>query len=45
MENAILGFVVVHLAALILHESRHGVPLAQAMLSGFQYRKTDREAP
>ena len=45
MENAILAFVVVHIAALILHESRHGVPLAQAMLSGFQYRKTDEDTP
>jgi len=24
---------------LILHEVRHGVPMAQAMVSGFQYRK------
>lgn len=45
MENAILAFVVVHIAALILHEARYGVPLAQAMLSGFQYRKADKEAP
>jgi len=28
-----------HLAALVLHEARHGVPLAQAMVSGYQYRK------
>jgi len=39
MEHVILIFVVVHIAALILHEIRHGVPLAQAMVSGFQYRK------
>lgn len=43
MEYAVLAFVVVHLAALILHEIRHGVPLAQAMLSGFQYRKSGAE--
>jgi cytochrome b len=28
-----------HIAALILHESRHGAPMAQAMVSGYQYRK------
>ena len=43
IENGILGFVVVHIAALILHESRHQVPLAQAMVSGYQYRKADQE--
>jgi Ni/Fe-hydrogenase 1 B-type cytochrome subunit len=43
MENGVLAFVVVHIAALILHEVRHGVPLAQAMVSGFQYRKADKE--
>ena len=43
MENALWLFVVVHIAALILHEVRHGVPLAQAMVSGFQYRKVERE--
>lgn len=45
MGNAVLAFMVVHIAALILHEVRHGVPLAQAMVSGFQYRKADREEP
>lgn len=39
IEHVILVFVVIHIAALILHEIRHGVPLAQAMVSGFQYRK------
>jgi Ni/Fe-hydrogenase 1 B-type cytochrome subunit len=43
MEYAVLAFVFVHIAALILHESRHGVPLAQSMVSGFQYRKADGE--
>ncbi len=43
MENAVLAFVVVHIAALIGHEVRHGTPLAQAMVSGFQYRKVDEE--
>ncbi len=39
LEELILAFVLVHLAALILHERRHGTPLAQAMVSGYQYRK------
>lgn len=39
LEEFVIGFVVLHLAALILHEARHGVPMAQAMVSGFQYRK------
>jgi cytochrome b len=43
MENAILVFVLVHIAALILHEVRHGAPLAQAMVSGFQYRKASED--
>ncbi len=43
MAHAVLAFVVVHIALLILYEIRHGVPLAQAMVSGFQYRKVDRE--
>lgn len=38
VEEFILGFVVLHIAALVLHESRHGTPLAQAMVSGYQYR-------
>jgi len=39
LEEFVLGFIVLHIAALILHEARHGVPMAQAMVSGFQYRK------
>lgn len=42
LEEFVIGFVVVHIAALILHEERHGVPLAQAMVSGFQYREDER---
>jgi len=34
---AILGFVCLHLAALILHPLLHRVPVAQAMLTGIQY--------
>ncbi len=39
LETFVWGFVIVHVAALILHEDRHGAPLAQAMVSGYQYRK------
>ncbi|MGQ9860821.1 MAG: cytochrome b/b6 domain-containing protein [Thiobacillaceae bacterium] len=43
LEELILAFVIVHLAALILHERRHGIPIAQAMVSGYQYRKDKEE--
>lgn len=39
LEEFVWGFILLHVAALILHEARHGVPLAQAMVSGYQYRK------
>lgn len=31
------AFILIHLAALILHEHRHGIPMSQAMISGYQY--------
>lgn len=34
---AVLGFVSLHLAALVLHPLLHHVPVAQAMISGIQY--------
>lgn len=43
LEELILAFVIVHLAALILHERRHGIPMAQAMVSGYQYRKENAQ--
>lgn len=43
LEELILAFVLVHLAALILHERRHGIPIAQAMVSGYQYRKESEQ--
>lgn len=42
-EEFLLAFVLIHVAALILHEERHGIPLAQAMVSGYQYREDDPE--
>ena len=38
----IVAFVGVHLTALIYHERREGRPLAQAMLSGYQYRRVQK---
>jgi cytochrome b len=43
LGDVVLAFIVLHIAALILHERRHGIPLAQAMVSGYQYRKDDPE--
>lgn len=43
LEEFVLGFVLIHIAALILHEERHGIPLAQAMISGYQYREDGKE--
>jgi Ni,Fe-hydrogenase I cytochrome b subunit len=37
VSRLLWGFVLAHIAALIWHEKRHGTPLAQAMVSGYQY--------
>ena len=34
----LMGFVVMHIAALIWHEWRDKTPLAQSMISGYQYQ-------
>ncbi len=39
LEKFVWAYVVLHIAALIFHEKRHGIPMAQAMVSGYQYRK------
>lgn len=36
--NVLIGFVVVHIAALIWHEWKDRTPLAQAMVTGYQYQ-------
>jgi len=36
--SILMGFVVVHIAALIWHERKDRAPLAQAMVSGYQYQ-------
>lgn len=41
VSRLLWGFVLAHLAALIWHEKRHGAPLAQAMVSGYQYLPED----
>lgn len=41
LEELLLAFVLLHLAALILHERLHHIPIAQAMVSGYQYRKEE----
>ncbi len=38
--NLLIGFVIVHIAALIWHERKDKVPLAQSMVSGYQYQIT-----
>lgn len=43
MEQGLLAFVFLHIAALILHESRHGAPMAQSMVSGYQYRPVNKD--
>jgi Ni/Fe-hydrogenase 1 B-type cytochrome subunit len=41
LEYAVLIFVLLHLAMLIVHEKMHGLPMAQAMISGYQYERKD----
>lgn len=36
--GVLIGFVVIHIAALIWHEAVEKTPLAQSMVSGYQYR-------
>lgn len=36
--SLLIGFVVIHIGALIWHETVGKTPLAQSMVSGFQYR-------
>ena len=38
--NLLMVFVVAHVAALIWHETKDKTPLAQAMVSGYQYQST-----
>ncbi len=40
---ALTAFIALHIGALIHHEKDRGYPLAQAMLSGYQYRPSTAE--
>ncbi|MCE5180925.1 MAG: cytochrome b/b6 domain-containing protein [Betaproteobacteria bacterium] len=42
--SLLIGFVVIHIAALIWHETVEKTPLAQSMVSGFQYRIAQGES-
>lgn len=37
------GFTVLHIAAMIMHEKKRGYPIAQAMVTGYQYRPSSPE--
>jgi len=37
------GFTVVHITAMIVQEKKRGYPIAQAMVSGYQYRPNSSE--
>jgi cytochrome b561 len=37
----VLAFIVVHIGAMLLHEWKDGVPVAQEMVSGYQYKKVE----
>ncbi len=40
-----MGFVVIHIAALIWHEKKDKTPLAQAMVTGYQYQIEEANTP
>jgi Ni/Fe-hydrogenase 1 B-type cytochrome subunit len=39
----IVGFIVTHIGAIIFHEWHDGIPVAQSIVSGFQYRTVKEE--
>lgn len=41
----LMGFVVIHIAALIWHETQDKTPLAQAMVTGYQYEIEANPSP
>lgn len=40
-----MGFVVMHIVMLIYHEVKDRYPIAQSMLSGYQYRNKNKNKP
>lgn len=43
--NLLIGFVIVHIGALVWHEQRDAAPLAQSMVSGYQYQPIEGDHP
>jgi cytochrome b len=43
ITNVLLGFVMLHIAALIWHETRDRIPVAQSMVTGYQYLRTYKD--
>ena len=41
----LMGFIVIHIAALIWHETQDKTPLAQAMVTGYQYEIEANPSP
>lgn len=41
----IVAFIVVHIGGMILHERLEKIPISQAMISGYQYRKSKKPDP
>lgn len=39
----IVAFIVMHIGAMILHERLEKTPVSQAMISGYQYRRTEKQ--
>lgn len=42
--NLLIGFVIVHIGALIWHEYKDKTPLAQSMVTGYQYQITEGDS-
>lgn len=38
----LIGFIVLHIGAIIWHERRDKTPIAQSMISGYQYRRHEK---
>lgn len=43
LQYLVLVFVLAHFSALVLHRRLHGIPVAQAMITGNQYLRRERE--
>ncbi len=45
LYGVLIGFIVLHIAALIWHEWKDKTPLAQGMVSGYKYQRVTETAP